>query len=570
VPTHQAWSRAARVVAIAAVVAAILIPSSSAAAVERPPGTGAPPKGSGINTPEAYANPACVMKFSPYGRMGVVSADEGPVCLAPWKGGDNGGATYKGVTKDSIKVVALTPNSQQLAALGSRAVPTNIATSKPGTVPDALADNLAGYEHALGKTYTAGRDIDLQYVESTGNDDTAQNADAVAVLAKKPFLVLDVAGNLSAFDAQIAAAKTPVFSSPTVQESAKQAPYRWGQQDNTAAMINGAEFVGKQLAGKKAEYAGDVAMHNETRKFGLVLNTVQDPKYFYDTLAKYKVKLQPGNIVSYAGSSAQTGDPVIAQEQAPVAITKLKQAGVTTVLLLADAAMVTALTKQATSQDYHPEWIYLGSGNIDFPLLARGYDQSQWAHAFGLANVTPGTPATATPTTTVVQWYWGDRGTDGTSYRNAIRWLMYAIAYAGPTLTPQTLKQGWFAVPAQDGSASTDTVRQYRSTRSGYGHTNGLPYEEYSQGNKDFAVTWWDPKTFGPPTIGFPGGEGTGWYLDTAKRYYAGDWPTKPMKFFDKSNSIYQFDTPVQSSPVLPCNGCPSETGQGTPGASSS
>ena len=35
--------------------------------------------------------------------------------------------------------------------------------------------------------------------------------------------------------------------------------------------MNAAEFIGKQLAGKKAEYAGDTAMHNQTRKFGVVV-----------------------------------------------------------------------------------------------------------------------------------------------------------------------------------------------------------------------------------------------------------------------------------------------------------
>ena len=41
------------------------------------------------------------------------------------------------------------------------------------------------------------------------------------------------------------------------------------------------------------------------------------------------------------------------------------------------------------------------------------------------------------------------------------------------------------------------------------------------------------------------------------------------MKFFDKSNSIYQFDAPAEPPASSPCSGCPSETGQGTPGASS-
>ena len=395
--------------------------------------------------------------------MGFVYEGSGPVCLPEWKGKDNGGATYQGVTKDTIKAIALVPNDQQLAALGSRSFPTNYATGQPGTVSDALSDTLAAYDHSFGGTYTAGRHIQLEYVTSGGDDEAAQRADAVAVLDKKPFVVLDIAGSLQAFDSQIANAKTLVFSLYTsVEETLKQAPYRWGQQDNAAAMINGAEFVGKQLAGKKALYAGDASMHDKTRTLGLVVNNVLDPSYFTDTLAKYHAKVAPDATFTYSGTATSTGDAGVAQQQAPVAIAKLKPAGVTTVLLLADASMVTAMTTQATAQDYHPEWVYLGSQNIDFPLLARSYDQSQWAHAFGLANVWPGSPTAATSPPSVVQWYWGNKGTFGINHSNAIGWLVTGIMYAGPNLTPQTVKQGWFSIPAGGGSASFDPTLRNR------------------------------------------------------------------------------------------------------------
>ncbi|MGH7682401.1 MAG: hypothetical protein ACRENN_10500 [Candidatus Eiseniibacteriota bacterium] len=35
------------------------------------------------------------------------------------------------------------------------------------------------------------------------------------------------------------------------------------------------------------------------------------------------------------------------------------------------------------------------------------------------------------------------------------------------------------------------------------------------------------------------------------------------------SNSIYQFDAPAAPPDVTPCDGCPSETGQGDPSVSS-
>ncbi len=564
-------------VAVLVAACAVALHATSAGAAPRAPGTGKPPAGSGINTPAAYANPDCNQDAGPYGRIGFVFEQAGPVCLPEWKGKNNGGATYQGVTKDSVKVVALVPNEQQMAAVDSRQRPINYATGGEGTVQDALSDNLAAYEHAFGGTYTYGRDIELEFVTSTGNDEAAQRADAVAVKAKKPFVVLDnVTTALDVFDAAMVVAKIPVFSLyVTVDQTLKQAPYRWGQQDTTAGSMNAAEFVGKQLAGKKAQYAGDPALQDQTRKFGLVISDVLDISYFNDALEKYGAKLAPGATITYPGTTSTTGDPAVSQEHAPIAITKLKSAGVTSIILLSDGGMTGELTKQATAQDYHPEWIYAGSFNIDFPVLARAfYDQDQWAHAFGLSNVWPGspTPAAGAPTIpTAIQWYWGpNKGTFQITYSNAIGWLMSGIMYAGPKLTPQTLKQGFFAIPAGGGSASYDPALANRGARSGYGHTNGLPYEEYTRGNKDFAVSWWDKDTDGPPSLGFPGGKGTLWYPDDAKRYYGGHWPTKPIKFFDKSNSINQFDAPTELPEILPCTGCPSETGQGEPAASTS
>lgn len=547
---------------------ALVLPAYLAGAAQRAPGTGKPPAGSGINTSAAYANPQCDRDAGPYGLLAFLPGNPRPVCLPEWKGGDNGGATYTGVTANSIKVIALLPNEQQTAALPRQGIPTNYATGRPGTIRDALEDALAVYEHFFGGKYTYGRDIDLEFVVSSGSDEAAQRADAVAVKAKNPFIVIDAVGtSVNVFNTEIAAAKIPNFSlNATVDETLKQAPYRWGQTDPVAGTLNAAEFIGKQLARKKAQYAGDPAMQGRTRKFGLVVASVIEVDHFDKELAKHGVKIASDATITYPGTTATLGDPAVAQEQAPVAITKLKSAGVTSVILLADAGMTRSMTEQATAQDYRPEWIYAGAYNIDLPLLARGYDQDQWAHAFGITNVPAGSPTTATPPN-VIQWYWGPgKGTFGISQTNAINWLVLGIMHAGPKLTPKTFKQGSFAVPAQGGSASNDPDLARQTTRSGYGRVNGLPYDEYMRGNKDFTATWWDPDTDGPPMLGFPGGKGTLWYLNGGKRYYAGTWPKKPMKLFDTSGAIRQFDR-LATTEVPPCTGCPSETGQGVPAA---
>jgi hypothetical protein len=243
----------------------LVLPAYLAGAAERAPGTGKPPAGSGINTSAAYSNPQCERDAGPYGHLAFFTAVPRPVCLPEWKGGDNGGATYRGVTASSIKVIALIPNEQQTAALPRQGIPTNYATGQPGTIRDALEDALAVYEHFFGGKYTYGRDIELEFVVSSGSDEAAQRADAVAVRAKDPFIVIDAVGtSVNVFNTEIAAAKIPNFSlNATVDETLKQAPYRWGQTDPVAGTLNAAEFIGKQLVGKKAQYAGDGAMQGQ-------------------------------------------------------------------------------------------------------------------------------------------------------------------------------------------------------------------------------------------------------------------------------------------------------------------
>jgi hypothetical protein len=578
---QHARKRSARLVGAALVIAvsaAFALPTAAVAAAEKPPGVGKPPSGTGMGTAAALDNPVCNKDAEPagYGQYEFVqeSGYLGTVCVAVWKGKENGGATAQGATKDRVKVAVILPNEQQIGQVVSRSqLPVNHATGQPGTVENAIKDTLAAFQHSF-ETY--GRTVELSFVTSTGSDEAAQRADAVTVAATKPFAALDATFNgLNVFATEIAKAKIPVWSFDTSLEATlEQAPYRWGQTDTTAGAINAAEFVGKQLVGKKAEHAGSPDLQGQTRKIGMVFGSnVTDKDTLNKALASNGVKIPANAIIDYPASTSPFGDPVKAAELAPTAVAKLKDAGVTSVLLLADSGMVGAMTKAATANDFHPEWIMGGYAYMDLPIFARGYDQEQWRHAFGLSSfpVAASDAVREAMATTVtndpVQWYYGmGKGTSTSFMTLPVLWLMQGIMYAGPKLTAQTFKQGHFAAPATGGAASTTGL----GAEQGYGRTNGLPYDEYQRGNKDFSLVWWDPDTIGPQVGSVPGGKGTSWYIDDGKRYAAGKWPKKPIKFFDKSNAIYQleeiptgFEAPVQA----PCPGCPSETGQGAPAA---
>ncbi len=86
-----------------------------------------------------------------------------------------------------------------------------------------------------------------------------------------------------------------------------------------------------------------------------------------------------------AESVAYQLDPARLQEQAASAIARFKEAGVTSIIFSGDPVAPGTFTPEATNQDYFPEWIITGSALVDTTAAARGFDQEQWAHAFGIS-----------------------------------------------------------------------------------------------------------------------------------------------------------------------------------------
>src|SRR5215207_1902831 len=148
-----------------------------------------------------------------------------------------------------------------------------------------------------------------------------------------------------------------------------------------------AEFIGKQVGKGKAEFAGDDATKNKNRVYGLLHYNTPDGQYtgLFDTL---KSELKKYGITGKADQSFFL-DLSRAQETARTAITKMKDAGVTTIIYTGDPLMPSSITKEATAQDYHPEWIIGPTVLVDTSSFGRTYDQTQWAHAFGV-QLTPG------------------------------------------------------------------------------------------------------------------------------------------------------------------------------------
>ena len=514
----------------------------------------------GVGTKAALDSPNC----GPDGKLAYPYQQRAP-CTRPLKKGEsNGGATTMGVDKDSIKVVLfVSTHEQQEAAWNTigQSPPKDLATGQNVYTEDAYRDWSEVFADSFN---TWGRKIEFEVVTPTAPDEAAQHADALTVVEKKPFAVMvQAAGTGQVFANDLVAKKILVFyGGITNAQAAKQAPLRWlFGTDSNAAAVNGVQFAARQLKGETAKWSGDFV--KEQRVFGAVHPELGiDWEFFHSTAKEEGLKLAPGTDLVYSVPLDTSTATQVQQQEAPTLAAKLKDAGVTTVLLYATYTMTGYLFKAADSLDYHPEWVFPGFGVSDIEITARINNDAypdQMKHVFGIGTLPPYVNGLEDPQVGWFNWYWGPNTGVYQAFPVAPIYTLYAgVSLAGPKLTPKLFQQGLFAMPANGGAASNEVV----SYMFGYGRTSGLPYDEYSTVGLDYAVMWWSPTDTGKGKLLLDNGTGRFRYIDSAKRYYAGQWKKGEPKLFDQSNSIAQFESLPESDavPDYPCTGCPSTT----------
>jgi hypothetical protein len=178
-----------------------------------------------------------------------------------------------------------------------------------------------------------------------------------------------------------------------------------------------------------------------TRKFGSVFQTGQtgiDEDLWKSSLAKYKAPKFAVELGYDAGTGDPLGNSALSQEQSPVMIGKLKDAGVTSVVLFTDITM-TALMTAANTQDYHPEWVETGSLFQDIGAIGRLFNKEQWSHAAWARHAQRAGEGTAAGDP-VLAWYWGRDNSQLQRRRpRRVVVLTFGIHLAGPQLTPDCL-----------------------------------------------------------------------------------------------------------------------------------
>lgn len=466
-----------------------------------------------------------------------------PPCVA-WNGSDNGGTTFRGVTKDTITIVRYLP---QLDA-GTRAILQGADLSdSPEAVKDAYT-KLFRYSNLHYETY--GREVKFVDVAASGasENEEAMRADALKIVNDiKPFAVIegDPAAAMPTVLIRELALRNMIClcgtsgNSPFYTELPPVIFSSLPTADEYAAHI--AEYVGKKLKGKNAEFAGDrfnpTQGYNGTpRKYGLIyLNGARgkvEPegerarKAFVREFAKYGIEFteQVGYLYD-PGRNAQDVTSIIA---------KMRGSGVTTIVPVWDPLYPILITTEASNQQYFPEWLIVGTGLSDTTTAGRLYDQKQWSNAFGISPlwVTWETVAASPGAREYTHGRKGGEGGDGgiliNIYRARIETLFRGIHLAGPNLTTDSYVRAQFNYPPTGGSPGIPLFFMTRQFPTEY---------------KDFTEVWYDEVGQGPDERGRQG-PGRVLKANGGQRFQLGEWTTDPSRAFDPAGTVHVSDNP--------------------------
>ena len=462
------------------------------------------------------------------------------VCYAPFGDNDNGGATATGVTADSVTVV------YYLAAEGDPII--NFITEAV-RVDDTNAEE---YETLLGlveyfETFyeTYGRKINLVLYEGSGvaNDDVAARADAVRIAEEfQPFAVLGGPALSSAFADELAARQITCISCTPSQPNEfyqSRQPYVWAiDASQLQKNQHVAEFIGQQLASGTAAFAGDESLHDQPRRFGLLYldtgGSTEAIDAFIDDLSALGVEFVER--VPYAL------DPATLQQTAAQAISRLKAAGVTTVVFNGDPIAPREFTREATAQGFFPEWVIGAVTLVDTAAFSRTYDQSQWANAFGVTSGSARRTREENGYYRIYTWFTGEEPPGpGTIAVNApaLGLFFAALQAVGPDLTHENFGARLAAVSPTQRSVSQPSLS--------WGEQGIWPFFDF-HGIDDATIFWWDPDAEGPDEIGRDG-KGLWQYVDGGRRYLPGEWPSE-VKLFDPNGAVtIYFTAPEGETP---------------------
>lgn len=436
-----------------------------------------------------------------------------PPCV-PRFTGDNGGATYQGVTATTVRIL-------RYRAKSNAQVDAILKTQGLAYSNEEEEQAQQTYAKFFEKRYEFyGRKI--EWVSEVGTCEVSPpdlpcfRNEAKRLNAKyKPFAVYWTNATTQAefFDewSRLGVINNGGWHFNAEFNNALR-PFHWDVfMDGTRTASNIADYWCKKMAGKNATLAGDPALRTKRRKLGILTQA-------FPVTKKNALDLYGMVTGGKCGTKADAAEPVytpsdIAQGQqtANVAVQKLKAEGVTTLVIISDPINPTFTTTAATRQQWFPEHLLAGSGVIDYDPLGRLYDQSQWRNAFGPGHLADPAP----PERTDAYRAAADVGVRDNGAGNLIFAYMSLVAaqvqMAGPDLKPLNVERGMLSLPPSGGWEAT---KNPLAILIKYGPGDYTAIE-------DSRHTYWDPNAISK----IDGKPGAYVALEGGRRFEIGKWP---------------------------------------------
>ena len=429
-----------------------------------------------------------------------------PPCVA--FSGDNGGATYRGVSPTEITISARLAGLPDFSAAPSDNGPSATFSVKPEEIKRTL-EGLADYFNSRFQFY--GRKIKLVFFDGKGNFQTElqgggqEQVEADAVKAAEEIKAFgDIIAISAPYSDALARRGVMSFGAPymSAEWMAARRPYAWSPTpDCTFIEQSVSDYVNKRLAGKPARYAGG-DLKGKPRTTAVI--APENPWYQQCVDAGEKVAKAAGH--PNQDRIAYKLDFNTLSNQAASIIAKLKSEKITTVICGCDPALPIFLTSKAQEQGYTPEWIITGAGFIDLDIIGQLYQQDEWSHSLGLSFIGPIQPLRAT--TGYNAFKIARPNEEPSNLVDLLYYDMYTLVIglqeAGPNLTPQTFERGMYAYPGGFGPAGT-----WKFTPGRYTPT------------QDAREIYWDRNAISPQN------KEKGSYVDTmpGRRFKPGEWP---------------------------------------------
>lgn len=477
-----------------------------------------------------------------------------PPCVQ-WTGTDNGGATARGVTREKILIISWLgqedPATRQ-ALTGAR------LNDDPAKVKRAY-QALFNYSNQHYQTY--GREVVFEEMHASGKSDSdeAMTADAVKIATEKKAFAVFTGNALAPIPTTLARelAQRGVICICTTSLSSEfynelPATIFGSLPTINEYAMSSAEYAAKKLKYDRASYAG-VGSNTSNRVYCLFYiegaGTKVDPEGA--RMRDIFVREWGKQGLTFKVKQSYLYDPGSNQNDITNKIAKFKSEGCTTIVPLVDPIQPILITREATRQNYFPEWFIVGTGLSDTTTIARFYDQEQWRHAFGISPLWV-TWSTVEASAGFREFHHGipgmNKGDEGVLvniYREAPQLIFRGIHMAGPNLNNKTFEQGMYAYPPTGGKPASTLHWMNR---------------QYPTAIKDWSEIWYDPTLVGPDERSETAA-GMIVRADGGRRYKIGQWPgggpsrTNPVTTTDvQNNPAHEHDGHTHKKRCLSCS----------------